>query len=127
MQASDDRKHTGGGYLNWKLPDRFKDMAHETICLALLDLNPLRETKDSKVRRLKIREETIAWFKQRSTEPFGYGWCLNLTGYNPNALRKYINLPVDKLQSPTDDIEVMLHGENHEQDHHEMNEGENEL
>lgn len=36
------------------------------------------------------RGGALAWFNERSVEPFGYGWCLWLSEQNPNAIRRAI-------------------------------------
>lgn len=35
--------------------------------------------------------EAIHWFNERLTTPFGYGWCLEQSGMNPNDVRIGIN------------------------------------
>ena len=36
-------------------------------------------------------DEAMKWFNERSDEPFGYGWCLYVTGLNPRDVRKAIS------------------------------------
>lgn len=60
-------------------------MGRETIMISLNDL------KDRKTH-FQERAEALAWFNERSMAPFGYGWCLEQSGMNPNDIRKGINL-----------------------------------
>ena len=36
------------------------------------------------------QSEALAWFNERSTIVCGYGWCLGVSGANPNAIRRKI-------------------------------------
>ena len=36
------------------------------------------------------QNEALAWFNERSTIVCGYGWCLGVSGANPNAIRRKI-------------------------------------
>ncbi|MCK9544589.1 MAG: hypothetical protein M0R03_21420 [Novosphingobium sp.] len=47
--------------------------------------------KDTIKDALKRYNKNVWWFKERSQEPFGYGWCLDITGINPNKIRELIN------------------------------------
>ena len=70
-------------------PDRYMDLAQQTIVQALADVRGYSHRArdwDGKCRR-----EAMAWFNERSTKPFGYGWCLEVSGMNPNAIRDAIN------------------------------------
>ena len=42
------------------------------------------------------RKETIDWFNSRSHTPCGYGWALQVSGVNPNMIRKAIIKAVGK-------------------------------
>ena len=37
-----------------------------------------------------LGNEALAWFNERSTIVCGYGWCLGVSGANPNAIRRKI-------------------------------------
>lgn len=50
----------------------------------------VQSVRDSTSRVPHYREEALAWFRERSQMPCGYGWCLRVTGANPNVVRKYI-------------------------------------
>ena len=69
--------------------DRYEALAEDTIHQALLDVRgyPLR----SKQTNEKLRKEALAWFNDGSDKPFGYRWCLGLSGSNPNGIRQQIN------------------------------------
>lgn len=43
------------------------------------------------VRPQKSISETLCWFNSRETTPLGYGWCLGLSGLNPNVIRRSID------------------------------------
>ena len=52
-----------------------------TIILALKDLN----RKDK-----KIRKNAEDWFNERSRKPFGFYYCLEHSGLNPNIIQLII-------------------------------------
>jgi hypothetical protein len=60
-----------------------KAMAREMILLALLDIKKAGDHSDDGA-------DALRWFNERLTTPFGYGWCLQQGGMNPNAIRKAI-------------------------------------
>lgn len=64
---------------------KYRLIAIETIQGALNDL------KHRKVNNSHIHDSAIQWFNERSTEPFGYGWALEYSSANPNAVRHSIN------------------------------------
>ena len=57
----------------------YKWLAAETIVEALRDL-----------RYTDTRNAELVWFGRRSMTPFGYGWCLDVCGVNPNLIRQKI-------------------------------------
>jgi hypothetical protein len=57
-------------------------MAIEMILVSLSDLKSCEFAHEE--------ENLLAWFKERSQEVGGYGWCLLVSGANPNMLRKEI-------------------------------------
>lgn len=67
---------------NNEFDERFRKMAQEVIEQALSDI---------KRGKFGQKDEAIKWFNERSTIGFGYGWCLGLSGYNPNTIRRIIN------------------------------------
>jgi len=38
----------------------------------------------------QYQAEALGWFNERSIVVGGYGWCLFVSGANPNAIRKII-------------------------------------
>ena len=62
--------------------DRFRILAKEVIESALIDVKQKRDSL--------LRIETLRWFKAREVHPFGYGWALAVSGYNGNAVAKYL-------------------------------------
>ena len=56
-----------------------KAMARETIMLSLQDVK--------KKGNLNEGADALKWFNDRHTTPFGYGWCLQQSGMNPNDIR----------------------------------------
>lgn len=65
-----------------------KDLARETIMIALADLQNSFEPYEKPY----VRHELLDWFNRRSMAPFGYGWCLTQSGMNPNDIRRGIDL-----------------------------------
>jgi hypothetical protein len=62
--------------------DRFRILAKEVIESALIDVKQKRDDL--------LRIETLRWFKAKETHPFGYGWCLDVSGYNGRAIADYL-------------------------------------
>ena len=93
---------------------KIAELSAEVIKQALIDLSRppeqirksyRKKTVMSEKRRLRglrklnrrlerIREasylDSKEWFKDKSREPFGYYWCLNMCRVNPNYIRKEI-------------------------------------
>ena len=69
---------------NYSAPDqelRIGKLAKEIIQRALLDL-----------QNKGYRKEVLEWFNKRDSHVFGYGWCLGHSRYNPNTIRRAINM-----------------------------------
>jgi hypothetical protein len=81
-----------------------KDMARETIMLSLADLErSCRHGWEYHRKRQEAKHnEILNWFNIRSQAPFGYGWCLEQSGMNPNDIRLGINRLIkgEKLHIP---------------------------
>jgi len=84
--------------------NRISKMAAETILVSLADIRRWSDMKKPKCKkdiclnvvRTRYKNMALKWFNERSDGPFGYGWCLVLTGYNPNQIRKLINQYLEK-------------------------------
>ena len=61
-----------------------REIAREMICQALKDVKGVYR------QQAACRKEALAWFRDRSERPFGYGWCLYYSGLNPKTLREQI-------------------------------------
>jgi len=74
-------------------PECYIKLAKETIENALADI----KQKWSPWERLAA----LQWFNERSTRVFGYGWCLEYSGYNPNMIRRCIirHFPSDQVEA----------------------------
>jgi len=59
-----------------------KALATEMIALTIADLGKCKTRAEER--------DIIKWFDARSQEPMGYGWCLSVSGANPNSVRKLI-------------------------------------
>jgi hypothetical protein len=59
--------------------ERIKVLARDVLEVALRD-----------IRKRRYYQEAMFWFKARAQTPFGYGWCLQRSGYNPNAIKTYL-------------------------------------
>jgi len=66
--------------------EAYRKLAQETIQTSLLDLKHSRTA-----RQRGELEDVLGWFNRRDTTPFGYGWSLGLSGFNPNVVRRAIN------------------------------------
>ena len=68
-------------------------LALETIMNALYDIRDRNKPSDNRGagNRQQNFRNAMAWFKRRDQEVFGYGWCLVMTGANPNDCRRLIN------------------------------------
>lgn len=66
-------------------------LALETITISIGELT--KAVRDSDKQTI---ESIMRWFNDRQQVPFGYGWCLSITGANPNAVRERINAIVKK-------------------------------
>jgi len=73
-----------------KLQDNYSLLAAQTIHQALMDLTAKDPVKGKETRDYNYAEDAKAWFNERRTEPFGYGWCLQLTSWSPTILRRII-------------------------------------
>ncbi len=43
-----------------------------------------------KAHRIDAKRDAIMWFNERHQTPGGYGWCLGVSGGNPNVIRRSI-------------------------------------
>ena len=78
-------------------------LASDMIRVSLNDIKRGSQFTNSKsdtfLRNYRDKENALRWFNERSTSPFGYGWCLQYSGINPNLVRKTINLYLGKKDS----------------------------
>ena len=58
----------------------YQRLAADTIVQAVRDLGDRR-----------YRDDALAWLNTRETSLLGYGWCLGLSGANPNLVRAAIS------------------------------------
>ena len=63
-----------------------RQMAAATIEQSIKDIHSKHKTTEAK----RNYENAKTWFNSKSTEPFSYYWCLDLTGLNANSIRKYL-------------------------------------
>lgn len=68
---------------NW-----LKNIAKEFILLGLRDLKAKNNRGSESMKNF---ESAKKWFEEKGRQVFGYYWCLNYSGMNPNALRKLLN------------------------------------
>lgn len=61
--------------------------AYERLAKSVI-LDAIQEFAGKDVRG---RKNALKWFNERSGEVFGYGWCLSVSGMNPNVIRAKIN------------------------------------
>jgi len=75
--------------VNYGVPfeDATKAMARETILISLADLQEFSQRTDGHHEL----QDVLKWFNDRHTVAFGYGWCLEQSGMNPNDIRIGIN------------------------------------
>jgi len=72
----------------------FFHLALELITTSINDIavppKRLGGKKVSQNSALQLARDAFAWFNRREMTPCGYGWCLSVTGANPNVLRARI-------------------------------------
>ena len=77
----------------------FKALARAVIYQSLKDLKrqPHKRTRREQAKEIEQNKvDARKWFDERNEVPFGYGWCLGVTGLRPNLIRKEIER-IDKL------------------------------
>lgn len=66
-------------------------IAREAIQEALSDVQYIKNVKWSPHPEVETGGvDALEWFNRRDTTAFGYGWCLEYSGMNPNTMRKLI-------------------------------------
>lgn len=78
-------------------PDKYPELGFEVIAKALEDYQVDPQNG-----------EPGEWFKSRSMTAGGYGWCLDVSGVNPNGVRRILDKMLEGFFFSNAEIHVML-------------------